>query len=60
MSKRMVQLLDERDLRVLTAVMNLLVTLVANSLESYWKCVRLYFYTFMFLVMIVLFYFIVS
>jgi AP-2 complex subunit alpha len=35
----MVQLLDERDLGVLTAVMSLLVALVANSPEAYWNCV---------------------
>lgn len=38
-SERMVQLLDERDLGVLTAVMSLLVALVANSPEAYWNCV---------------------
>jgi AP-2 complex subunit alpha len=35
----MVQLLDERDLGVLTAVMSLLVALVANNSEAYWNCV---------------------
>lgn len=38
-SERMVQLLDERDLGVLTAVMSLLVALVANNSEAYWNCV---------------------
>ncbi|KAG0627347.1 hypothetical protein M758_2G193500 [Ceratodon purpureus] len=38
-SERMVQLLDERDLGVLTAVMSLLVALVANNPEAYWNCV---------------------
>lgn len=35
----MVQLLDERDLGVLTAVMSLLVALVANTPHAYWNCV---------------------
>ena len=35
----MAQLLDERELGVLTAVMSLLVALVANNPESYWNCV---------------------
>lgn len=38
-SERMVQLLDERDLGVLTAVMSLLVALVANTPHAYWNCV---------------------
>ncbi|KAF3794602.1 ALPHA-ADR AP-2 complex subunit alpha-1 [Nymphaea thermarum] len=37
-SDRMTQLLDERDLGVLTSVMSLLVALVANSHEAYWSC----------------------
>lgn len=36
----MVQLLDERDLGVLTAVMSLLVALMTTSPHAYWKCVR--------------------
>lgn len=35
----MVQLLDEKDIGVLTAVMSLLVSLVANNPEGYWNCV---------------------
>jgi AP-2 complex subunit alpha len=35
----MVQLLDERDIGVLTAVMSLLVSLVASQPEGYWNCV---------------------
>ncbi|BBN03404.1 AP-2 complex subunit alpha [Marchantia polymorpha subsp. ruderalis] len=38
-SERMVQLLDEKDIGVLTAVMSLLVSLVANNPEGYWNCV---------------------
>lgn len=38
-SDRMAQLLDERDLGVLTAVMSLLVALVSNNHDSYWSCV---------------------
>eukprot|EP00252_Welwitschia_mirabilis_P025764 TRINITY_DN8191_c0_g1_i1.p1 TRINITY_DN8191_c0_g1~~TRINITY_DN8191_c0_g1_i1.p1 ORF type:complete len:1019 (-),score=209.30 TRINITY_DN8191_c0_g1_i1:385-3441(-) len=38
-SERMAQLLDERDLGVLTAVMSLLVALVANNYDAYWSCV---------------------
>lgn len=34
----MTQLLDERDVGVLTSVMSLLVALVANSHEAYWSC----------------------
>ncbi|CAN6452639.1 unnamed protein product [Victoria cruziana] len=37
-SDRMTQLLDERDVGVLTSVMSLLVALVANSHEAYWSC----------------------
>ncbi|KAL9261394.1 AP-2 complex subunit alpha-2-like protein [Drosera capensis] len=44
-SDRMAQLLDERDLGVLTSSMSLLVALVANNHEAYWgsvpKCVRI-------------------
>ncbi|XP_075512991.1 AP-2 complex subunit alpha-1-like isoform X1 [Primulina tabacum] len=36
---RMTQLLDERDLGVLTSSMSLLVALVANNHEAYWSCV---------------------
>ncbi|XP_073055599.1 AP-2 complex subunit alpha-1-like isoform X2 [Primulina eburnea] len=36
---RMAQLLDERDLGVLTSSMSLLVALVANNHEAYWGCV---------------------
>ncbi|GAB2274662.1 hypothetical protein Dimus_009433 [Dionaea muscipula] len=43
-SDRMTQLLDERDLGVLTSSMSLLVALVSNNHEAYWgsvpKCVR--------------------
>lgn len=35
---RMAQLLDERDLGVLTASMSLLVALVSNTHDSYWSC----------------------
>lgn len=35
---RMAQLLDERDLGVLTSSMSLLVALVANNHEAYWSC----------------------
>ncbi|GMI74329.1 hypothetical protein like AT5G22780 [Hibiscus trionum] len=35
---RMAQLLDERDLGVLTASMSLLVSLVSNNHEAYWVC----------------------
>ncbi|GBG79355.1 hypothetical protein CBR_g29503 [Chara braunii] len=38
-SDRMSQLLDERDLGVLTAVMSLLIALVAASPDGYWNCV---------------------
>lgn len=38
-SDRMSQLLDERELGVLTAVMSLLVALVANNPDGYWNCV---------------------
>lgn len=34
----MSQLLDERDLGVLTASMSLLVALVSNNHDSYWSC----------------------
>ncbi|XP_052189954.1 AP-2 complex subunit alpha-1-like [Diospyros lotus] len=37
-SDRMAQLLDERDLGVLTSSMSLLVALVANNHEAYWSC----------------------
>lgn len=37
-SDRMAQLLDERDLGVLTASMSLLVALVSNNHEAYWSC----------------------
>lgn len=37
-SDRMSQLLDERDLGVLTAVMSLLVALVSNNIDAYWNC----------------------
>ncbi|XP_052184926.1 AP-2 complex subunit alpha-1-like isoform X2 [Diospyros lotus] len=37
-SDRMAQLLDERDLGVLTSSMSLLVALVANNYETYWSC----------------------
>ncbi|KAK9153797.1 hypothetical protein Sjap_001277 [Stephania japonica] len=37
-SDRMAQLLDERDMGVLTAVMSLLVALVSNSHDQYWSC----------------------
>ncbi|KAL5716758.1 hypothetical protein ACHQM5_009881 [Ranunculus cassubicifolius] len=37
-SDRMTQLLDERDLGVLTAVMSLLVALVSNNHDAYWNC----------------------
>ncbi|XP_061346347.1 AP-2 complex subunit alpha-1-like isoform X2 [Gastrolobium bilobum] len=35
---RMAQLLDERDLGVLTSSMSLLVALVSNNYEAYWSC----------------------
>ncbi|KAG0560112.1 hypothetical protein KC19_10G155200 [Ceratodon purpureus] len=38
-SERMVHLLDEKDIGVLTAVMSLLVSLVANTPDAYWNCV---------------------
>lgn len=34
----MAQLLDERDLGVLTSSMSLLVALVSNNHDSYWSC----------------------
>jgi AP-2 complex subunit alpha len=34
----MAQLLDERDLGVLTSVMSLFVSLVSNNSEVYWNC----------------------
>jgi hypothetical protein len=34
----MAQLLDERDLGVLTSVMSLFVSLVSNNAEVYWNC----------------------
>ncbi|KAL2536169.1 AP-2 complex subunit alpha-2 [Forsythia ovata] len=37
-SDRMAQLLDERDLGVLTSSMSLLVSLVSNNHEAYWSC----------------------
>lgn len=37
-SDRMTQLLDERDLGVLTSVMSLLVALVSNNHDAYWSC----------------------
>ncbi|PWA92873.1 alpha-adaptin [Artemisia annua] len=37
-SDRMAQLLDERDLGVLTSSMSLFVALVANNHEAYWSC----------------------
>ncbi|PIN00985.1 Vesicle coat complex AP-2, alpha subunit [Handroanthus impetiginosus] len=37
-SDRMAQLLDERDLGVLTSSMSLLVALVSNNHEAYWSC----------------------
>ncbi|WOL06225.1 AP-2 complex subunit alpha-1-like [Canna indica] len=37
-SDRMSQLLDERDLGVLTSVMSLFVALVSNNIEAYWNC----------------------
>ncbi|CAH9070925.1 unnamed protein product [Cuscuta europaea] len=37
-SDRMAQLLDERDLGVLTSSMSLLVALVSNNHEAYWNC----------------------
>ncbi|ONK80440.1 uncharacterized protein A4U43_C01F17740 [Asparagus officinalis] len=37
-SDRMAQLLDERDLGVLTSVMSLLVALVSNNVDAYWNC----------------------
>ncbi|KAK8965618.1 AP-2 complex subunit alpha-2 [Platanthera guangdongensis] len=38
-SDRMAQLLDERDLGVLTSSMSLLVALVSNNGDAYWNCV---------------------
>ncbi|KAF9622200.1 hypothetical protein IFM89_030058 [Coptis chinensis] len=38
-SDRMTQLLDERDLGVLTSVTSLLVALVSNNYDAYWSCV---------------------
>ncbi|XP_059627147.1 AP-2 complex subunit alpha-1-like isoform X3 [Cornus florida] len=38
-SDRMAQLLDERDLGVLTSSMSLLVALVSNNHDAYWSCV---------------------
>ncbi|KAJ4744633.1 AP-2 complex subunit alpha-2 [Rhynchospora pubera] len=35
---RMAQLLDERDMGVLTSVMSLFVSLVSNNAEVYWNC----------------------
>ncbi|KAJ0964279.1 hypothetical protein J5N97_029401 [Dioscorea zingiberensis] len=35
---RMAQLLEERDLGVLTSVMSLLVALVSNDIDAYWNC----------------------
>ncbi|XP_047325798.1 AP-2 complex subunit alpha-1-like isoform X2 [Impatiens glandulifera] len=37
-SDRMAQLLDERDLGVLTSSMSLLVALVSNNYDAYWSC----------------------
>ncbi|KAK6163479.1 hypothetical protein DH2020_000343 [Rehmannia glutinosa] len=37
-SDRMAQLLDERDMGVLTSSMSLLVALVSNNHEAYWSC----------------------
>lgn len=37
-SDRMSQLLDERDLGVLTSVTSLLVALVSNNMDAYWNC----------------------
>ncbi|XP_058196818.1 AP-2 complex subunit alpha-1-like isoform X1 [Rhododendron vialii] len=37
-SDRMAQLLDERDVGVLTSSMSLLVALVANNHDAYWSC----------------------
>ncbi|XP_077241206.1 AP-2 complex subunit alpha-1-like [Tasmannia lanceolata] len=37
-SDRMTQLLDERDMGVLTSVMSLLVALVSNNHDAYWNC----------------------
>ncbi|KAK1301015.1 AP-2 complex subunit alpha-1 [Acorus calamus] len=37
-SDRLAQLLDERDLGVLTSVMSLLVALVSNNVDAYWNC----------------------
>ncbi|XP_026425017.1 AP-2 complex subunit alpha-1-like [Papaver somniferum] len=37
-SDRMTQLLDERDMGVLTSVMSLLVSLVSNNHDGYWSC----------------------
>ncbi|KAK9126509.1 hypothetical protein Scep_015355 [Stephania cephalantha] len=37
-SDRMAQLLDERDMGVLTSVMSLLVALVSNNHDQYWSC----------------------
>ncbi|KAG0448043.1 hypothetical protein HPP92_028038 [Vanilla planifolia] len=38
-SDRMAQLLDERDLGVLTSAMSLFVALVSNNADAYWNCV---------------------
>lgn len=38
-SDRMAQLLDERELGVLTAVMSLLIALIANNPDGYWNCI---------------------
>ncbi|KAG9151261.1 hypothetical protein Leryth_002811 [Lithospermum erythrorhizon] len=38
-SDRMAQLLDERDLGVLTSSMSLFVSLVSNNHEAYWSCI---------------------
>ncbi|KNA10505.1 hypothetical protein SOVF_143840 [Spinacia oleracea] len=38
-SDRMAQLLDERDLGVLTSAVSLLVALVSNNHDAYWSCV---------------------
>ena len=37
-SDRMAQLLDERDLGVLTSSMSLFVALVSKDYDSYWSC----------------------
>ncbi|GMH12652.1 hypothetical protein Nepgr_014493 [Nepenthes gracilis] len=38
-SDQMAQLLDERDLGVLTSAMSLLVALVSNNHDAYWSCI---------------------